>query len=634
MVHVEAPAERNPHHPAFPGGGEPRLRFADFELNAATFELFHSGRRVELKPQPARLLAYLVLRAGVGVSRAELAAHLWPGRHVEVDQGLNSCIRQIRNALGDEAGEPRFVETLPRFGYRFVAPVVAVTSAGVRRRRWLAVPAFGVVLALALTGTVCLLTPCGRGRPTPAAEDGLRLVVLPFRDAGTGGDLEHVALGLTEELIAAFAASEGLEVIALTSALRLADGQTPLPEIADALGVDYAIEGSVLGDGRRMRVHVRLVDARTQATVWSRRYERAARDELEIQASVASAVLAALPEPGRWGERGAVTPPVPRARRLYLEARYHDRRGPTGGKAAEPLYRAAVEADPGYAPAWTGLAHSRMQLQDFEGARQAVALDEGQVDPHLVLANVALVVDWDWDAAGEHHRAALRAAPGSSAPPQFHSFLLSTLGRHREALAEIGRAVDLDPVSPVAQADFGLVHYWARDYAAAARRCRQTLALEPDDAAARSCLLYSLLALGRRAEAAAEARHLMEVGGAGVGVLPGADLAPDAVLERYWTWNIGQWQEAGLEYGSVIANLGLGRLQQALRHLEAALEGREWFLVTLGQDPRFDPLRGDPRFVAVMDAVGIPPAARVGPSPRQRPEGSRAAMISEAGSGG
>lgn len=618
------------------------LTFGDHTLDPDTGELRLAGRPVPLAAQPATLLVLLAQRAGELVTRREIRRHLWGDDvHVDYEQGINAAVRQVRQALGDDAASPRFVETVPRRGYRFLPPVEMTQTRPARpRRRWLprmvrlaAVTLLPLVAAVAVFATwIGGRDAGGAGEAPRLRADGRaavpRLVVLPF--ANLSGDPADAWLsqGLAEDLSTSLSRryAAQLGVIARTSAAAW-EPRAALDEVARRLRVDYAVEGSVRRQGEELRVSARLLRARDGAQLWAGSYDRPLVDVLAVQREVGEKIARALalhvlPEPLAGG--GA----DPRAYEAYLRGRHLlSRRG--GGRdpaAALRWLEQAVEIDPAFSDGWVELARAlRFRLPPRQGIgrvrealERALALDDGSAPAHLLAAQVAFYYDWDLDAAGRHYRRALEIHPAYAEAHHAYAAWFSVQGRHDEALAEVERALSLDPLSPMVASDVGWYRYFAGDWDGAVEASRRTLEQAPGFFWARRSLLLALVQAGDLEAAAVEARREME---ADAGVARAATalrlarrdaemaVEPAVALDAYWRWRLaerGAQAEEGYVSPAFFADLHMARgdREAALAALERAFEERSgWILPFLSVHPLYAPLRTDPRFQDLVERI-------------------------------
>jgi TolB-like protein/DNA-binding winged helix-turn-helix (wHTH) protein/Flp pilus assembly protein TadD len=623
------------------------LRFGAFELDPSSGELRRSGALVKLQPQPFKVLAYLAANGGRIVPREELAAHVWGAEtHVDFERGLNYCILQVRTVLGDDAESPRFVQTLPRRGYRFLAsveaagasasappPVAPVASATPRAQGAVASTAARprprpspVVFALVLLLAAGILSAFAfLARPRPAAPFvRTRLAVLPFEALSPEPDQQVFGDGMTEELITRLGRldPDALGVIARTSVMRFKGTRDDVGAIGRTLGVDYVLEGSVRREASRVRVTAQLIRVSDQTHLWAETYDRTLPGSLTVQEEIASRVAAALALRLLTAGAGeASRPRVPEAYDAYLQARSLAAKGGVAElRSAVSGFEEAIRLDPRYAPAHASLA-STLHLLRMRGAlqtndaypraaaaaRRAIELDDGLAEGHTALAAVRLWAAWDVDGADEELVRALARNASDAAAHHDRAWVLVVRGQPDEAAREIERAQQLDPLSPRANVDVGWVYLRLRRYDEAAAQCRRTLALEPDFTPAEACLAEALGRQGKLAEAAALLDKLVRTGGERPAALPAADPSdPAATLRRFGEWRLERLRTAGDDadaYAAAAEEARLGRADEALRSLESALRARAPMMVLIESDPSFDDLRKDPRFEDVVQRV-------------------------------
>ena len=436
-------------------GNGPIYRFDDFEVDVPAHELRRQGVRIRLQQQPFQVLLVLLEQAGKAVSRDAIRRQVWPSSvFVDFDHGLNNAIARLRDVLGDAAATPRFIETVPRIGYRFLASVVTshpATASGappVRRHGWLA-GAAAVIAALLLA----LLLYREYAAPGPASETvalAPSIAVLPFASFGSEPENEQFADGLTEELVAKLAGIRGLKVVARSSSFRYKGKSEPAGAIGKALQVNHFLEGSVRQSEGRLRITAQLIDARNDSHVWSQTFDRAAGDIFEIQEEIAIAVADALKvsllkTDEEWIRRRGTA--STEAYRLFLIAQSHllQRTAKPDANVAKRSLEAAIELDPGFAAAHAGLARYYFRrawgsLVDTEessrlgmaAAGRAVALDSESSDARMARANFEF---WRHRFQGDY-------------------------GAHVAAESEMQRAIALDPANSVAYEEFGRSLIW------------------------------------------------------------------------------------------------------------------------------------------------------------------------------
>ena len=571
------------------------VRFESFELDVRSRELRKGKDRVRLQEQPFEILRMMLEHPGDVVTREELAKRLWPdGTFVDFEHSLNAAVKRLRAALGDDADNPRFVETLPRRGYRFIA-------------------------VLASKGLVVDVPPA-------PPDYRARLAVLPFTNSGGEAGQEYFSDGLTEEMIMQLGrlGRGRIGVIARWSSMAFKGGTRRAREIGEALRADYLLEGSVRREGDRVRITAWLVDAPSETHLWTDVYERHLTDCLSVQAEVAARIAGSLavelmPEQPLRPSRDV------EAYQSYLKGRYYwNRSGDDGLDQALQYFNLARETDPEFAAAHADLARTKTALAEYYtaeprplledarvSARRALDLDPNLSDAHLGLANISRMLDWNWDDAEASYRRALSLNPSSEAAHRYYAQLLVALGRDGEALTEVQRAVELDPLCLVVGTSAAWVHYAVRDYDASIEACRRVINLDARYMPARRMLAAAFLQLGRAAEAVAELESA-------------ATMAPDDPVVLAWLAHAKAMKgECGVAsvlvqalerirerrfvpaYHVALAHAGLGNHDTAFALLDQACEEREPLLLNVGLDPRFEPLRGDARFTKLLERLGL-----------------------------
>jgi TolB-like protein/Tfp pilus assembly protein PilF len=584
-------------------------RFGTFEVDLRARELRKGGIRIRLQDQPFEILAVMLERPGEVVTRDELRQRLWPaGTFVDFEHSLNAAIKRLRAALGDDADNPRFVETLHRRGYRFIA---AVESEGQPVRNLHVV----------------------RPQPVPSvgATVTVRLVVLPFTNLSNDPAQEYFSDGLTEEMITQIGrlCPGRLGVIARTSSMLFKRSAKSASEIGRELSADYLLEGSVRGDGDRIRITAQLIETRSEVHLWAETYDRSMGESLNLQTEVAAHIARSLAMelvPDQVDVLGRATPRRTEAYQAYLKGRYHWNRGGLDAvKTAVSYYERALELDPEFAAAYSAMARARIALANYskepgrthlERARalalRAIEIDPGISDAHLALAEIRRVLEWNWRVAEDEYRTALALSPSCESAHRFYAQFLASLSRFGEAKTLADRACDVDPFCLVVTTSAAWVRYLASEFDAAIDRSRHVLDMDSGYAPARRLLGAALLGAGKQEEAVVELT-------AAVGpdaddpvsvawlthakALAGARDEAGALMTRLESWASSAYVPG---YHLALAHVGLGHRDAAFDLLEKACLDREPSIVNLRVEPRFEPLRRDPRYSALLQHLRLP----------------------------
>lgn len=618
-----------------------RVRFGAFEADFERRELRRSGVRIKLPEQPFSVLELLVRRAGRVVTREEIREEVWGSdTFVDYEQGINVAVGQIRSALDDKASSPRFVETVPRKGYRFVAPVEvlgdeAEIPPGKRFLPRISTIAAGLsVLALLVAWGAWLWSDRSEAAldAVPEPKD-LRVLVLPFEDWTAEDEAPYLGDGLTEELITELSRRYGhqMGVIARTTTMRYRGATRSVSELARELRITHVVEGSVRQAGDRLRVTAQLIRAADEEHLWAGTYDRDLGDVLALQSEVAGRIAQALELQLLTRETPAPSSATARAEAVeaYLRAR-EILRPPASGRSladGEALLRQALETDPGFTPAWVQLAQlhrSRLPVREHvpqakAALERALALDDASPTAHNALAHVRFYYDWDFDQARKEWQRALQENPAYAEAHHGYAAWFSVHGRHAEALAEVERALELDPLSPAVASDVGWYSYFARRPEEAVERSLETLErIDPRFFWSERLVLLAARSVGREDEAVRLARReILESGYDGR--LPSD---PEVLLDTYWRHRLEMEREqvaAGRLSPAFLATtyMMLDRPEDALDALEEAYRRRSgWILPFLGVHPLFEPLRDDPRFQDLLERIGVPtPPPATGPRP-------------------
>lgn len=613
-----------------------RYRFGDFELDLDAFELRRRGELVKLERRPLDLLALLVAQPGRLVRREEIVAALWPPKVIiDFDSGLNTLVRKVRTALGDSPETPTFIETVPGRGYRFVAPVTAVSEpvesvaaaqpaadvpagpAPVRPRQAtrLAVVAVACVLGVG----VALLGWLGLDPPAETT----RVAVLPFENLTGDEGLAYLAAGLAEDTSTSLARidPERVRVIGFAATATATLG-LPIAELRRQFGVDLVVLSSLRTDRGRIRVTSRLIRTADSEQVWSTTLDRELTNTLGVQRELSVAIaeqirLRLSPEIAAATDRRQTQNPA--AYLLYLQGRYEwSQLTPAATRRALELFEQATKEDPGYALAWAGLAFAAvtsMRTADMppavmkpvalEALRRAQQLGPDLVETQYAIGYYGLFADLDSRAAQEAARAAIKLDPNNS---QAHMLLgVSLMGERRvEALEMMRRARELDPTFALAFANSANVALASGDTEGGLEFATQTIAINPE-----FWLGHYYLAAARRAlgdtngalQAYADATRLSD-GHSLTYSARATLLAENGRMEEVRALLADMEAQAARKYVPsytfAVIHALLGDTDAAFESLDRAVETRDLGLPGLATDSRLRRLHDDPRFDVLL----------------------------------
>jgi TolB-like protein/DNA-binding winged helix-turn-helix (wHTH) protein/Flp pilus assembly protein TadD len=636
---------------------QPRRRFwfGAFELDARTGELHKQGRRIRLQEQPFQVLTVLLERSGEVVTREELQKKLWPAdTFVDFDHGLNKTINKIREALGDSAEGPRFVETVPRRGYRFLAdvkcddaalvhglelPPKSISTERAEARPELAgkvtllehlLPSLAsriaVIALLLLISSFVAWKIHTWNRPPPVIRS---LAVLPLESLSSDASQDYFADGMTDELISDLAQISALRVISRTSVMVYKHAREPLPQIARELNVDAVVEGTVLRSGDRVRITAQLIEASTDRHLWSQSYEGELRDTLSLQNTVARAIADQIQINLSSREQAAlknIQVVNPEAYESYLKGRYFwNKRTADGLKVARDYFNKSIQQDPNFARAYSGLADTYALLGDWQfavmsskealpkakdAAIRALALDSALGEAHNSLAFCLDGFDWDFESAGKEFQRALELNPGYATAHHWYAWHLSLLGRYDDAIGEMKKAQNDDPLSLIINSDLAELLLLAHSYDESIQQSRKTIEMDPNFAVAHNQLGQALLLQHKNEEAVAELQKAVQLSGNSPTCL--TNLARAYVASGRKPEALGILDDLKLRanpnysYSAEIAMIyaSLGDKDHAMTWLQKGFDER--FNPGVLMRPGFDPLRSDPRFQELLRRVGLP----------------------------
>jgi TolB-like protein/DNA-binding winged helix-turn-helix (wHTH) protein/Tfp pilus assembly protein PilF len=619
------------------------VRFADFDFDMRTGELRRNRTSLKLQPQPAKVLALLVSRPGEIVTRQDLAQQVWGSEtFVDFEQGLNFAIRQIRSALEDDAEHPRFLETLPKRGYRFTAsvsgaalpqieiPAPSLAPLPPRRRLLLRYGlAFMTIAAIALTLALALDWGNLRQRLSSRATSAPRiesLAVLPLHNLSHDPEQEYFSDGMTDELITDLAKFGGLRVTSHTSVEQYKDTKRPLPEIARELGVDAVVEGTVTRSGDRVRITAQLIDGRSDRHLWAESYERDLRDVLalqnEVSGDIAKEIQIKVTNPEK-SPLASARPVSPEAHEAYLKGRYFwNKRSEEGVRKGIDYFEQATRIDPNYAVAYAGLAESYIVLNGHRflpptqafpkvhaAALKALELDERLAEAHTSLGSYQWEYEWDKSGAEKEFRRAIELNPSYATAHAWYAEELAALGRGDQALAEIKRAREVDPLSLPISVVAGWILYVERDNDQAIDQFQRTLEMDSNFAIAHLYLGRAYVQKGNLAQAIVEAQTATRLSGSHPFYMAWLGYAYARAGNRNEALRIlhqlkvisGKKYVASHDVAAIY--VGLGEKSKAIAWLNKGYDEHSYTVLQLGVEPEFDSLRSDPRFQDLVQRV-------------------------------
>ncbi len=569
-------------------------RFGAFEVDLQSRELRKRGVKLRLQEKPFQILQTLLENAGDVVTREDLHKRLWPDIHVGFNRSLNTAVSTLRHVLGDSADNPRFVETCQRLGYRFIA---SVERSG---------------------GT--------QASPTDGTLDSI--AVLPLNNEAGDPELEYLSDGISECLINTLSRLPGVRVMAWATVFRYRGREVDPLAVGRELNVRAVLTGRVLQRSNSLSVSTEVVDVRTGWQLWGEQFHRKADDLPELQAAMARDIVNRLRPRLPQDQRRVVGQQYSRnavAHMDYLKGRYClNKLTEQSLRQGVAHFKQAIQRDPGYAPAYAGLAACLGLFALFglqrprevmpaakEAAVNALTLDEDLAEAHASLAGILKAYDWDWHGAENEYRRALELNPNYATGHHLYADFLSAMGRPGEAIAEIHRAQELDPLSLVISNEVAWNLYMGGRFEEALACAKKTLEMEPGFSPALHTLGLACEQLSRFDEAldALElARRSSAENPASLAALGHAAAAagrrPEAtrILADLQDLSRRRYVSA---YQCALIHSGLGDHRSALELLRCAVEERDVWLVWVKREPRFDPLHSDPRFEAILATMKL-----------------------------
>jgi TolB-like protein/DNA-binding winged helix-turn-helix (wHTH) protein/cytochrome c-type biogenesis protein CcmH/NrfG len=565
------------------------IRFDEFEVDFRERELRKRGIKVRLQEQPLCVLELLLETPGMIVTREDLRRRIWAAdTFVDFDKSLYSAINRLRDALGDSRENPRFLQTVPRRGYRFIASVRGCVS-----RR-------------------------------------LVLAVLPFKNLSRDPRDEYLCDGITEELTTQLACldPDKLSLIARGSVMHVKEKGQDAAEIGRSLRADCVLTGSTRYSSDRVRVSAQLLQVHDQSYLWGRNYDREMGDVLAIQNEIANdictEVRAKLAE-SRGARPNKVTVVNPKANQMYLKGRYYlSKENQPGFMMAISLFEQCIAMDPTYAMAYAGLSAAHIRLGHWAAsppseafpmartaAQKAIALDDSLAEAHTALADVHFLYEWDWNAAESAYRKAISLNPNSVQTLRSYSGFLIAMKRYPESATMAENARQIDPTSVYLNAFAAVQLYSTGQYAASIEAAKETLQMDSGYTTGHLFLGLNYLQTGRHDEAIEELQKAVTATGVRSSVahvayalaLSGRTAQARKVLNELQ-------QESRHSYVSpwllALIYCGLGENDKVFDTLEECFRNREHDLVFANMWPQFDKLRSDPRWRALFSRLSLP----------------------------
>ena len=596
------------------------FKFGEIEVQEGEFALSLGGASVPVEPKAFRVLLYLLRNPGRVVSKDEILIAVWDDCSVS-DNSLTRSIATLRRLMHDDSREPRYIATVPTVGYRFVCPVLA--SEGTPHER----------TGQLLSETVSFPAHLETERTTASARFLDSIVVLPLKNAGVLPAIEYLCDGITESLINSLSQLNGLRVVPRTTAFRYKDAKIDPAEIGRELRVRVALVGFLSQRGERLIICLELIDATHESQLWGVSYDYPLEDILSVQAEVAADISATLRLRLSEEEKKRLAKRPTRSREayhFYLRAMHWGNKWtPEGlGKGIEYIRR-ALDLDPAYAEAWTGLAYlyvlagimgGASPTETFPRARaaaqQALDIDDRETGAHASLAFVKLVYDWDWQGALLQLQHAIEVAPNLAGGHYVYSFWYVTQGLYGQAAAEARIALDIDPLSVRYSYLAGFISFCAGQSDLAIEQLYMTIELDPSFTQAYGFLAYSYARKQMRSEAIAA---LSKIGEDTVSGTRGSALRAivDAQTGRPGeAQTILQMLRRGLKspdfaeaYQCAVLHALLGEIDESFDCLDMAFRGRSVMLIYLAIAPNLENLHDDPRFFELIRRIGIPVSA-------------------------
>ena len=631
-------------------GSRQVIRFGVFQVDLHSGEVFRNGIKVKIQDQPFKILEMLLEHPGEIILRDEIRKRIWSeGTFVDFDLGLNTAVRKLRQALGDDADAPVYIETVPRRGYRFLAPVSREsesenadkdqalrsreaqqesstkphrTAESFRHARW------PWVLAGSVVCVVLLVVAAYLGWLPPQRQSLNSLVILPFANETGDPNAEYLSDGITEDINNRLSRLPELRVVPRSTAFRYKGSSVDAQDIGNQLNVRAVLTGRVSQRGDTLSIGAELVDVSSRSQIWGQTYTAKTADLLTTQDQISTDVFEQLRMRLTRSEMGVLnrryTDNV-EAYHLYLEGRYYwNKRSKESVLRSVDDYKEALKKDPNFALAYSGLADSYLILAEFtylppkdsypqarEWAKKAIAIDDSLAEAHTSLASIFENYDWDWKAADVEYRRAIELNPNYSVARTWYAQALVRRGETDEALRQIVLARNIDPLSLSLETIAGRILYFGKRYPEALTRLHKAVDLDPSFSAAHLALGQTYEQMGKldealdefhKAEAIEPQSSLIAAGLGHCLATAGRRTEAQAIAKRLEK----QSKEGYVSPGNLaIVYAGLNDKERAIKYLTQASDERSNWITFLGVEPRFDNLRADSRFKDFVARSGL-----------------------------
>jgi len=631
--------------------------FGPYALDLRSGELRKFGTKIKMGEQPFQILLILLEHPREMVTREQLREKLWSNdTFVDFDHGLNSAVQRLRDCLSDSAANPRWIETLPRRGYRFIGQVewsdealssevlpqprngneqnpdgAGISSSALKpseklgKQRALGARAVWLVAALVLLllAETMIAQRIQQARSSKRARLIRSLAVLPLENLSGDPAQEYFADGMTDEVITMLAKNPSLRVISRTSVMQYKRVHRPLREIARELGVDGILEGSVVRSGNRVHVTTQLIHAVSDTHLWAETFDRDLRDvgslQNELAQTIAKQVGATTSGPGSPARHIS-----PEAHDAYLLGRYYWFAEAGEYEKSRGYFQKAIDLQADYVAAWSGLADSyaasamdgqfrpaAVMPKAEAAAKMALEMDDLNAEAHKSMAFIQLFYRWDWKAAERESARALELNPNFAEGHHLRAYVLRSLNRMDEAVQEEKKAMELDPFAKPFALGFTLIR--ARQFDAALNEARIRSDAQPNNASLHHLLSYAYFFKGMEKESEEESERELQLAGEKDRLAEQVQAYRHGGLPAVRAQNVDRLKRtAAKHYVSpsdfADAYAELGRKEETIRYLEESYRERSPHLVFLQSDPNFDFLHSDPRYRAIVKKMGLPPA--------------------------